>query len=49
MWNAAYHGHLETATLLLQRGATAQNYFLTAAVQNGHHAIADLMRAHGAV
>ena len=46
---AAKSGHLETATLLLQRGATAQSRCLAAAVRNGHHAVADLLRAHGAV
>ena len=46
---AVYHGHLETATLLLQRGATAQSRILTTAVARGHHAVADLLRAHGAV
>ena len=45
---AAKSGHLETATLLLQRGATAQSRILAAAVERGHHAIADLLRAHGA-
>ena len=44
--SAAYQGHLETATLLLQRGATAQNHLLTNAVERGHHAVADLLRAH---
>ena len=48
LYFAAYHGHLETATLLLQRGATARNDILAAAVDHGHHAIADLLRAHGA-
>ena len=46
---AAENGHLETATLLLQRGATAQNHILARAVRRGHHAVADLLRAHGAV
>ena len=46
---AARTGRLETATLLLQRGATARNEFLTIAVERGHHAVADLLRAHGAV
>ena len=46
---AALYGHLETARLLLQRGATATNRCLAIAVQHGHHAIADLLRAHGAV
>ena len=49
LYTAACHGHLETVTLLLQRGASAENYFLTAAVERGHHAVADLLRAHGAV
>ena len=46
---AAREGHLETATLLLLRGATATNRILAIAVEKGHHAIADLLRAHGAV
>ena len=46
---AVYFGHLQTATLLLQRGATAQNRILAMAMNKGHHAIADLLRAHGAV
>ena len=46
---ATMYGHLETATLLLQRGATARNRILAAAVHRGHHAVADLLRAHGAV
>ena len=48
LWNAAYRDHLDAATLLLQRGATAHNDILAAAMQNGHHAIAALLRAHGA-
>ena len=48
-YNAAWYGHLETASLLLQRGATAHNDFLAIAVRRGHHAVADLLRAHGAV
>ena len=47
-WSAR-NGHLETSTLLLQRGATATNLILAVAVQHGRHAIADLLRAHGAV
>ena len=47
LWNVAYFGHLETATLLLQRGATPRNEFLAIAVQRGHHAVVDLLRAHG--
>ena len=47
--DAAREGHLETVTLLLQRGATARDDMLAAAVQRGHHAIADLLRVHGAV
>ena len=46
---AAQNGHLHTATLLIQRGATAQNRILAVAVHNGQYAIADLLRAHGAV
>ena len=46
--NAVRYGHLDTATLLLQRGATATNNIL-ALVPNGHQAIADLLRAHGAL
>jgi ankyrin repeat protein len=42
-------GHLQTATLLLDRGVTASIHHLTLAVERGHHAIADLLRAHGAV
>ena len=49
LYNAAYRGHLETAKLLLQRGATADTHILATAVANGHHAVADLLRAHGAV
>ena len=49
LFSAALNGRLETATLLLQRGATAENYILDRAVQRGHHAVADLLRAHGAV
>ena len=43
---AAREGHLETATLLLQRGASAQNRFLALAADRGHRATADLLRAH---
>ena len=46
--SATISGHLETSTLLLQRGATARDHLLAAVVQQGHHAIADLLRAHGA-
>ena len=46
---AAHFGHLEMATLLLQRRATVHDYILTRAVEDGHHAVADLLRAHGAV
>ena len=46
---SAYQGHLETVTLLLQRGATVTNESLAAAERRGHHAIANLLRAHGAV
>ena len=46
---ATFLGHLETVTHLLQRGATATNIMLAAAVRRGHHAVADLLRAHGAV
>ena len=46
---AAYLGHLETVTLLLQRGATPHHHILQYAVQRGDHAVADLLRAHGAV
>ena len=49
LFSAAENGHLETATLLLQRGATAHNWILARAVQRGHHAVAGLLRAHGAV
>ena len=48
LWYTARYGHLETATLLLQRGATATNRTLAVAVRMGHHAVADLLRAHGA-
>ena len=46
---AAFSGQLEMAALLLQRGATATDYILALAVMRGHRAIADLLRAHGAV
>jgi Ankyrin repeats (many copies) len=46
---AAFNGHLDTSTLLLHRGATATNGILAAALRNGHHEVADLLRAHGAV
>ena len=49
LWYTAHAGHLETATLLLQRGATAHNHILAAAVRQGHPGVADLLRAHGAV
>ena len=49
LWCAATRSLLETATLLLQRGATALNSHLDTAVLRGHHAVADLLRAHGAV
>ena len=49
LYCAALYGHLATATLLLQRGATAQDYILADVVRFGRHAIADLLRAHGAV
>ena len=49
LYEAARFGLLETAKLLLQRGGTAQNDILAIAVQLGHHAVADLLRAHGAV
>lgn len=49
LFNAARQGRLDMVTLLLQHGATATNVILAAAVKNGHHAIADLLRAHGAV
>ena len=49
LYGAVFYGHLETATLLLQRGASATNRHLTVAVERGHHAVADLLRAHGAV
>jgi hypothetical protein len=38
-----------TATLLLQRGATAHQFSEEVARQRGHHAIADLLRAHRAI
>ena len=46
---AAVQGRLEMVTFLLQRGATARNDILANAMEYGHHAIADLLRAHGAV
>ena len=49
LWYAAGEGHLETATLLLQRGATVVEDILEVAVERGHHAVADLLRAHGIV
>ena len=49
LWNAANQGRLETATLLLQRGATVTNYILARALEKGHQDVADLLRAHGAV
>ena len=49
LFSAVRCGHLETATLLLQRGAAPTNHMLVAAVRGGHHAVAELLRAHGAV
>jgi hypothetical protein len=49
LFNAACNGHQETVALLLQRGATARDHILNVAVERGHHAIADLLRAHRAV
>ena len=49
LWFSALYGHLDTAALLLQRGATARNHILDAALQYGRHEIAELLRAHGAV
>ena len=47
---AAHYGHLEAATLLLERGrAYAWNEILTVALQHKHHAVAALLRAHRAV
>ena len=43
---AAVNGHLETVLLLLRRGATALTYILHASERHGHHAVADLLRAH---
>jgi Ankyrin repeats (3 copies) len=49
LYNAACNGHQETVAVLLQRGATARDNILHKAVARGHRAIADLLRAHGAV
>ena len=49
LWNAAQDGHLETATLLLLRGAIAHNHILAQALRNSQHAVANLLRAHGAL
>ena len=49
LWISVREGQLETATFLLQRGAIALNDFLATAVEQGEDAIADLLRAHGAV
>ena len=49
LYQASFHGRLDVAALLLQRGATAENHILARAVELGHHAVADLLRAHGAV
>ena len=39
-------GHLDTTALLLQRGATLTNEILAETEKLGHHAVADMMRAH---
>ena len=49
LYNTAVMGQLETATLLLQRGATATRGTLDTATLHGRHAVADLLRAHVAV
>ena len=49
LYNAASAGQLQMAALLLERGATAISESLTVAEERGHHAVADLLRAHGAV
>ena len=46
---ALLQGSVERATLLLQRGAIARPGMLAFAVERGNQAIADLLRAHGAV
>ena len=46
LYRAALNGRLETTTLLLQRGATPIAAFVDVAVGGGHHAVADLLRAH---
>ena len=48
LMHAAGQGHMETITLLLQRGATPTNYILQNAVLSGYLAVADLLRAHTA-
>ena len=48
LFNAAREGHLEMVTLLLDRGAFTDDDILQVAVRKGHHAVADLLRTHGA-
>ena len=55
LWHAARNGHLETATLLLDRGAdpNAHSHWVGTALQEardrGHPKIAALLRARGAI
>ena len=49
LYSAARNGHLATVTLLLQRGATPPRRLLASVTDRGHHQIAALLRAHGAV
>ena len=46
---AARAGHLETAKLLLERGAKASEAALLSAAEGGHVELVELLRAHGAV
>jgi ankyrin repeat protein len=49
LYYSVLSGELATVLLLLERGATARDNILATAVRVGHHAIADLLRAHGAM